>query len=456
MNPTRLSSLKEVLTAGGLNIMGYTQGFSRTDPNPQPDMIREGVSLARLADAVLLCVGLDEVAESEGLDRETLFLSPGQQALLEAVCQANKNIVLLLSGGAPFVLPKGCTCRGILHGYLSGQAGAEAMAGVLRGEINPSGKLSESWPLALEDTPAYGNFPGREKTAEYREGLYIGYRYYDTANVPVAFPFGFGLSYTEFAYSDLTVTPETVTFTLTNTGNRDGAEVAQVYVSCLNGKLFRPKKELKGFAKVFLKAGESRQVSIPLDDKAFRYFNVKTNRWEVEGGRYLVSVAASAEDIRLTGEVAMAGTNAPAPYGSLPHYETGDIQNVPDEEFSALLGRPIPKKNWDRTEPLELNDTFAQLQYAKGWVGRLVYAVSKAQVDRGIKAGKPDLDALFRYNMPIRAIGKMTGGMVNMDMSRGLLDIFNGHFFRGVGKLIGGFVCNQKTTKAFEKKLEEA
>lgn len=456
VNPTRLSSLKAALTSSGMNVMGYTQGFSRTDPMPQEDMIRESVTLAKLAKVVLLCVGLDEVAESEGLDRETLELSAGQQALIEAVCKANENVVLLLSGGAPFVLPKGCACRGILHGYLSGQAGAEAMAEAVRGEINPSGKLSESWPLALKDTPAYAYFPGRERTAEYREGLYVGYRYYDTNNIPVAFPFGFGLSYTTFAYSDLTLTPQNAAFTLTNTGSRDGAEVAQVYVSCPSGKIFRPQKELKGFSKVFLKAGESKRISIPLDDQAFRYFNVKTNRWEIEGGSYLVLVGAGLEDIRLTGEIEVKGTEAPLPYGSLPHYDTGDIKNVPDEEFAALLGHPIPQRNWDRTQPLELNDTFAQLQYAKGWVGRLVYAVSKAQVDRSIKAGKPDLDALFRYNMPIRAIGKMTEGMVNMDMTRALLEIFNGHFFLGAGKLIRGFVCNQKIAKSFEKKLEEA
>lgn len=456
VNPTRLPNLKEALTNSGMNVMGYTQGFSRTNSAPQPDMIRESVTLAKLADVVLLCVGLDEIAESEGLDRETLELSAGQQALIEAVCGANQNVVLLLSGGAPFVLPKGCVCRGILHGYLSGQAGAEAMARALEGKINPSGKLSESWPLALQDTPAYAHFPGREKTAEYREGLYIGYRYYDTKDIPVAFPFGFGLSYTAFSYSDLALTLENVTFTLTNTGKRDGAEVAQVYVSSPEGKVFCPKKELKGFSKVFLKAGESKRISIPLDDKAFRYFNVKTNRWEIEGGRRLIFVGAGSRDIRLTGEIEVQGTEAPLPYGSLPHYETGDIQNVPDGEFASLLGHPIPQRNWDRTRPLELNDTFAQLQYAKGWVGRLVYAVSKAQVDKSMKAGKPDLDALFRYNMPIRAIGKMTGGMVSMDMTRALLEIFNGHFFRGAGKLIGGFVRNLNSTKSFEKKLEEA
>lgn len=456
VNPTRVSSLKEVMSQSGVNLMGYTQGFSRGNPAPQPDMIREGVSLAKLADVVLLCVGLDEIAESEGMDRETMTLSQGQIALMEAVCQANENVVLILSGGSPFVLPDSCRYRAILHGYLGGQAGAEAMEDALYGRINPCGKLNESWPLALEDTPVFGRFPGREKTAEYREGLYIGYRYYETAGVPVRYPFGYGKSYTTFAYSDLTVTKENVTFTLTNTGDRDGAEIAQVYVSCLNGKVFRPVRELKGFTKVFLQAGESKTVTIPLDDKAFRYFNVKTNRYEVEEGVYEVSVAASVQDIKLTGTIEVQGTDAPLPYGSLPHYEAGDIRNVPDGEFEALLGRPIPDSRWDRTRPLELNDTIAQLQYAKGWVGRTFYRFAKWQVDSSMKKGKPDLDALFRFNMPIRAMGKMMNGMINMDMAQALLEIFDGHFFKGVGHLIGGFVRNQRITKEFEKKLEEA
>lgn len=456
VNPTRVSSLKEVMTQSGVNLMGYTQGFSRGNPAPQPDMIREGVSLAKLADVVLLCVGLDEIAESEGLDRESMTLTQGQIELMEAVCQANENVVLILSGGSPFVIPESCHYRAILHGYLGGQAGAEAMEDALYGRINPCGKLNESWPLGLEDTPVFGRFPGREKTAEYRESLYIGYRYYETAKVPVCYPFGYGLSYTTFAYSDLSVTQDAVTFTLTNTGDRDGAEIAQVYVSCPKGKVFRPVRELKGFSKVYLQAGESKTVTIPLDDKTFRYFNIKTNRYEVEGGEYEVSVAASVQDIKLTGTVVVTGTDAPLPYGSLPHYEAGDIRNVPDSEFETLLGRPIPDSRWDRSRPLELNDTIAQLQYAKGWVGRVFYRFAKWQVDSSIKKGKPDLDALFRFNMPIRAMGKMMNGMINMDMAEALLEIFDGHFFKGVGHLMGGFVRNQKVTKAFEKKLEEA
>ena len=176
----------------------------------------------------------------------------------------------------------------------------------------------------------------------------MGYRYFETANVPVLFPFGYGLSYTTFEYSDLTVTDQEAAFTLKNTGGMDGAEIAQLYVSKPDGDIFRPAKELKGFAKVFLKAGESRRVTIKLDDKAFRYFNVKTNRFEVEGGRWQVMIGASCADIRLSGTVSVKGTEAPSPYNKaqLAKYFSGDIKNISDAEFEALLGRPIPDGHW--------------------------------------------------------------------------------------------------------------
>ncbi len=314
VNPTKLDNLMDCLSGHGLNVIGFSKGYSRTDPKPDGSLIASAVELAKQSEVVLLCVGLDEIAESEGLDRLHMELSEGQQALIDAVSAANSNIILVLSGGAPFVMPERDKYRAAIHGYLGGQAGANAMAKTILGEINPSGKLNETWPLKLEDNPSYSYFPSKERTSEYREGLYIGYRYYDTTGVAVRYPFGYGLSYTSFSYSDLRADEKSVTLTITNTGKVDGAEVAQVYVSCKNGKVFRPKKELKGFTKEFLKAGESKTVTVKLDDKAFRYFNVKTNKWEVETADYEISVGASVTDIRFTSEIHVNGTEAPLPY----------------------------------------------------------------------------------------------------------------------------------------------
>lgn len=452
VNPTKLVSLKDALDGAGVTVTAFAKGFSRTDPTPNQALIDEAAEAAKGAETVLLCVGLDEIAESEGMDRLHMELSKGQQALIGAVCAANPNVILVLSGGAPFIMPDRSLYRAAIHGYLSGQAGAAAMADALLGIVNPSGKLSETWPETLEDTPACLWFPGRERTSEYREGLYVGYRYYDTVGKPVRYPFGYGLSYTTFQYSDISASRDAVTFTITNTGDRDGAEVAQVYVSCQNGTVFRPKKELKGFTKVFLRAGERKTVAVALDDKAFRYFNVKTNRWETETADYEICVAASVSDVRLTATVRVTGSAAPAPYGSLPHYESGRVGVVTDGEFESLLGRPIPDGGWGGG--LTRNDALCQMYYARSLPARLAYRILTSLKNRAEARGKPDLNILFLYNMPFRAMGKMTGGMVSDRMVDDIVFLVNGHFWRGLGRLIADFFRNRKASTDFMKKLE--
>ncbi len=453
VNPTKLENLKDALCASGLTVTAVSKGYSRTDPAPDWVLINEAVTAAGTADAVLLCVGLDEIMESEGMDRLHMELSRGQQALIDAVTAANPNVILVLSGGAPFVMPDKRNYRAAIHGYLGGQAGACAMADAILGVVNPSGKLNETWPFRLEDNPSCPYFPSPQRTSEYREGLYVGYRYYDTVQKPVRYSFGHGLSYTTFAYSNIRADEKSVTFTLENTGTMDGAEVAQVYVSCQDGKIFRPQKELKGFQKVFLKAGEKKEITIALDDKAFRYFNVKTNRWETESAHYNVLVASAADDIRLTETVRVEGTQAPAPYGDLPSYRTGRIEAVSDEEYTALLGRPIPDGNW--SEELSKNDALCQLVYAKSAPAR---ALGKLLVRMQAKAeakGKPDLNIMFVNNMPIRAINKMVGQFVSARMVEDIVFLVNGHFWRGSGRLIADFFRNQKASRAYRKILEK-
>ena len=285
---------------------------------------------------------------------------------------------------------------------------------------------------------------------EYREGLYVGYRYYNTAGIPVLFPFGFGMSYTTFEYSDIRLDGRKVTFTLTNTGERDGAEVAQLYVHAEKPTVYRPNRELKGFAKVFLRAGERRDVTIALDDKAFRYWNSATNRFERDGGRYEIQVGASVEDIRLKVRIQIKGTGAPAceDAETLPSYQAGNIKAVPDAEFEKLLGHPIPDGKWSGT--IRANDAIAQLYYAKSLKARLVWKIMTGKLNKSIQKGEPDLNITFIYNMPIRAIGKMAGGACSQAMCDGILDIVNGHaggFFKGMGKIIGGYFKQRRIMK---------
>jgi beta-glucosidase len=446
VNPTKLDATLGVIKDFPLTMTAFAKGYHRTGASDEA-LEAEAVEAAKTADVVLLYIGLDEISESEGLDRPTMKLPNSQIRLLQKVAKANPHVVAVLSGGSSIEMDWIDDCEAVIHGYLGGQAGAAAMLNAIIGKVNPSGKLNESYPFKYEDTPSAPYFPAKERNAEYREGLYVGYRYFETAGVPVRFPFGFGMSYTTFAYSELTVDTKKAVFTLTNTGSRDGAEVAQLYVGAKGGSVYRPAKELKGFKKVFLKAGESKKVTIELDDKAFRYFNEKTNRFEIDGGVYSIMIGASCADIRLSADVQVEGTGAPAPIAmdQIPSYVSCKIDNISDEEFSALLGHAIPDGHWSGT--LEANDAICQLYYAKGGVARLVYKIMTNMLNKSMEKGKPDLNIMFIYNMPFRGIGKMAGGMVSQYMVEGILKAVNGHFWSGLGQIISGFFKQNKVSK---------
>ena len=447
VNPTKLDNAMDVIKNFDLDVVGFEPGYPRSGKG-DPAMRAQAVELAKKADVVLLYIGLDEISEAEGLDRSHMRLAQSQVELIEAVAEANPNVVAVMSAGSAVEMPWLDKCKALVHGYLCGQAGAASVLKAIVGQVNPSGKLAESYPVRYEDVSSAPYFPAKERTAEYREGLFVGYRYFETANVPVLFPFGFGLSYTSFEYSDLKVSGKEATFTLKNSGKMDGAEVAQLYVSKPDGDVFRPVKELKGFAKVFLKAGESKKVTIPLDDKAFRYFNVDTNKFEVEGGEYQILIGASCADIKLSGAVSVQGTGAKSPYNKekFAKYFSGDIKSISDAEFEALLGRPIPDGHWSGT--LEMNDALCQMYYAKSGLARFAYKILTNLINKSVEKGEPNLNLLFNYNMPFRAIAKMTGGICTMEMAEGILTIVNGHFFKGMGAIIGGFFRSGKKRKA--------
>ena len=451
VNPTKLDNLYDCLSAAGVKITAYAQGFNRRNPAPEQSLIDEAVAVAQNAETVLLCVGLDEILESEGMDRLHMELSKSQQELIKAVCAVNKNVILVLSGGAPFVMPERTLYRAAIHGYLGGQAGAGAMADAILGKVNPSGKLNESWPLSLDDVSATPYFPSKECTSEYREGLYVGYRYFESANVPVRYPFGYGLSYTNFAYSDIEVNDNAVSFTVTNTGARAGAEVAQLYVSCENGSVYRPQKELKGFAKVFLVAGESERVTIAFDDKTFRYFDVQDNAWAVEDADYDVCIAKNAGEVLLSKTIHVPGKktteNAPT------CYQNADILAVTNADFEALLGHSIPNGNWggEITE----NDALCQLYYAKGAFARFLYRALTSLKEKADAKGEPNLNIMFIYNMPIRAMAKFSNGLVSKKMTEDILFMVNGHFWRGFGRLIVDFFKNLGNRSKFNKSLKK-
>lgn len=453
VNPTKLESIEKIVGDYDLQVVGIAKGYQR-DGEDNPALKKEAMDLVAAADVVLYFFGLDELSESEGMDRNHMRIPQNQIDLLEALVQVNDKMVGVLSAGASIEMPWHYCCKAILHGYLSGQAGAGAILDILTGKVNPSGRLSETYPIRYEDTPAFRNFPSSERNAEYRESLYIGYRYYDTSKVRVQYPFGYGLSYTSFEYSNLEVNEKGASFTLTNTGKRDGAEVAQLYVGLPDGRVFRPEKELKGFKKVFLKAGESKTVQIPFDDKTFRYWNVKTDGWETEEGSYSIMIGASVADIKLEGALAVKGTTEAMPYEKekMPSYYSGLVQQVEDKEFEQLLGHSIPYGKW--SGELGPNDAICQMYYAKSGLARFLYNVLTNMKKKSEAKGEPDLNVLFIYNMPFRGIAKMTNGMVSMEMVDGMVTAVNGHLFKGLKKIIGGFFRNSKANKAYEAKLK--
>ena len=453
VNSTQVDVLLDKLIDSELNVIGYQQGFDRHG-KPDAALQKSACELATQADTVILCMGLDEIAESEGLDRSNLRLAQNQVDLLQAVAAVNPKIVVVLYSGSVVETPWLDNCQALLYAALGGQAGAGAVADALSGKVYPCGKLAETWPLAYADVPSAADFATRRKTVEYREGLYIGYRYFTTAEKAVRFPFGYGMSYTAFAYSDMAADEQGVSLTVTNTGSVAGTEIVQLYVAKKSSELFRPAKELKGFARVTLAPGEKQRITIMMDDKAFRFWNVKANRWEIEGGEYELLVGASVEDIRLCEKISVHGTATVHPYEDrdMDCYYKGDVLSVSDADFEKLLGHPIPN---GKTK-IDRNLTLGELNHARSPLGWLVWLVLTILLDVSYKRGKPDLNILFQYNMPLRALAKMTNGAISMGMVDGIVMELQGFWILGLVRVIYEAIKNVVLNAQMEKRLRGA
>ena len=427
INPTKLDNGLDALKSAGVNICGFAPGFRRGGKKDTM-LVRQACKLAQDADVVLLWLGLDEGGEAEGVDRENMKLPENQIALLNAVADVNPNIVVVLSCGCAVEMQWDDQAKAVIHGYLGGQAGALAMAKLLTGEANPSGKLSETVPLCYEDVSSAPYYPGMEATSEYREGLYVGYRYFDTAAKPVKYPFGYGLSYTTFEYSNLEITGDTVSFRIRNTGDVAGEEIAQLYVHAQTNGIFRPEQELKGFAKVFLNPGEEREVRISLNDRSFGVWSIGENDWVVEPGTYEIRVGASSRDIRLTGSVMKSGAAVENPYEGeiFKDYYAGTVQAVSDESFAALLGHAIPNPKWDCSVPIGFNDTISQGEYLDGGLGRFVYKLIALVRNVLMAMDKKEVgnNVMFVMNLPWRGVARMSGVLTD-EQVLAMIDMIN-------------------------------
>ena len=456
VNPTRVEAPRELLEAGGetsrgLVCAGYASGYERHGGTSDA-LIAEAVALAARADVALVYVGLDELAESEGLDRPHMRLPEGQDRLVEAVVAANPRTVVVLTGGASVEMPWASSVPALVNGYLTGQGGAGAMLDVLSGAVNPSGRLAETYARSYEDHPTAAWYPATGPLSYYREGLFVGYRYFTTAGIDVAFPFGYGLSYSSFEYSDLAVNEEGATLTVTNTSARDGAEVVQLYVSAPGG-VFGPARELKGFAKVEVAAGASVSVTIPFDRYTFRHWETSRGAWETEAGTWTIHVGRNATDTPLSATLEVDGTT-PSPIDpALGHYLSGDVAAVTDSEFAVLLGRTIPTAH--PMDDLLASDPLSEMTRAKTWLARVAGRGLHALKAKADAKGTPNLSILFVLNMPFRATAKMSNGAASPDMVDAILDAVNGHPLRGLTRAALGFLSNARANKATQRELDQ-
>lgn len=412
VNPTRLDSALKALNESKLNITGYAPGFKRFGGRSRR-LINRAVDLAAQADVAVVFMGLDEASEAEGVDRPHMRLNSNQLELLEHIKRVQHNIVVVLANGAPVELPFINSVDAVLLSHLGGQGGGTAVANILTGKTNPSGKLAVTYPLRYSDVPSYNYYPGTEDTAEHRESIYVGYRYYETRRVDVEYPFGHGLSYTEFRYSNLRVLKTKVELKIKNTGDVAGEEIVQIYIEPPIDSKFFASIELAGFTKVQLKPGEEKLVTITLSSHAFKYYNTRTHDWEIQGGTYQVSARSSVRDVRLVDNITLTGT-AKLNTRDVPNgYLTGNVRGATTTEFGRLAGYKMPPENWNRNRRLTKYDSMAQFKYAN-IAGRSILGLLHLAMWAIAKAGKP-IEAnnlIFVINMPLYKYQRLSMGKI--------------------------------------------
>lgn len=366
INPIQLDSSSEYFKEQGLSF-AYARGYDSTKDELDKALLDEAIALAKTKDYVVVFAGLISAYESEGFDRKHMDMPKNHNVLIEELCKVNKNVIVVLCTGAPIVMPWISKVKAVLNAYLGGQAVISAAWRILFGEVNPSGKLAESFPLKLEDNPSFNYFPGGTAGVEYRESLFVGYRYYDSANKDVLFPFGYGLSYTTFEFSNLSLAKSfdsdkdkefELSFELKNVGKYNGAEVAQVYIAAPKGKIIRPAKELKAFVKVFLKKGETKNVKIKLDKRSFSYYDIKSKAYQVESGEYEILIGNSSRNISLNAKIHVSSSHKSEDMSKdLSAYfnlNAKDSLTIDDEQFQRLLGTPLQSLDRVVTKPFHV------------------------------------------------------------------------------------------------------
>ncbi len=440
VNPTRIEKTLEVLRKMNGAKITYAPGFDPELADDNPGLIKEAVEAAEKAGQVLILAGLPPLFEAEGFDRTTLKQPAQIDRLIEAVSKANPNCAVILSNGSPIEMPWLDQVSAVLEAYLGGQAGAEAMVDLVFGKLSPSGKLAETFPLSLADVPSQPNFANHPRQIVYREGLNVGYRAYGGAQDGVLFPFGHGLSYTEFSYDNLKVSGQynaanplvQVTLEITNIGACSGAEIIQLYVRDCEASVYRPDRELKGFQKLSLASGETKTCRFELDARAFAYFDLETDDWQIEPGEFELLIGASCCDIRLSSSVEIISEADPSysPKAQQPYY-------IMDDAALSDLGLQMTPP--DPIRPYSVQTTLEDIKHH--WLGkRLIAKVNEMMREHtGGQTPSPVVQKMQEAivcSMRLSTLRNMSNGAVKPKHLDLLIHVLNGAWLRAVARLL--------------------
>ena len=391
---------------------------------------------------VIVFVGLTEELESEGFDRLNMALPRSHDQLIETVLKKTSQVIVILAGGSVVEMPWASKVKAIVNGYLPGEAGGLALVDVITGKVNPSGKLAETYPLSYEDCPSSDHFGYEQKQVNYRESIFVGYRYYDSAKKEVLYPFGHGLSYTTFSYRDLSYVENVLSFTLTNTGERSGSEVIQIYVSNKTKANFFASHELKAFEKITLKPGESKVIHLSLDESAFEYYDTSYQRFICADGEYEIQVGASSQDIRLRKTITLK-TNGLQHVEKAWHntwYET--LEGKPsDKDFEFVYEKAIPIDQPLRKGEFSIDSSLNDMSHTL--IGKMMKIVSRNMLMKAGNYSPSDTQSnqfkmmmSFVMTTPLRSTMLMSQGALSESLAYAIVDLANGHTIKGLKGLL--------------------
>ncbi len=463
---SKVNAYKQDSLLGALDSMGieyeYSEGYDLNSAEACEDKLREATNVAQRHKTVLLVVGLPDVCEYEGFDRDNMALPESHRQLIERVTAVNSNVIAVLQCGSPVETDWAQSVKALLLDYMGGEAEGTALADVLYGKVNPSGRLAESWCIDASDQPFNDQYANNQRRSLYKESVFVGYRYFDTFHVPVAYPFGYGLSYTYFQFDNASLDKETVDkdgqivvrLDVANTGKMDGKAVVQIYVRSVDGKRYRPYKELKGFEKVSVRAGETKRVVVTIPISELSYYNTAVGKFVVDGGKYEVIVAYNSEEVAavlpltVQGEALDVDSSDKYPF----YYDYSQPIEVSDQQFESVYGGKVPSAKRNRKQRHTVDSTFDEIR-DRFW-GRVLYNKANKLMLSMYKDNKEMMLMASKSlnSSPLRILCMLEG--VTMPLVKAIVTVVNGHPVVGLFKALSAWNKEQRRLKKAKKTIQ--